>query len=670
MAARLNVSERTIHRDLENVEEFLHNHHLTLSRKTGQGLFVSGEDTDKQNLHFILNNIKYTDFIPEERAVMILLTLLEANEPIKLLQLANELKVTVATISNDLDQVEEMLQDFRLTLERRRGYGVKIIGKEADKRSAISYLFSKHVDEFSFISLLKENIQKQAQHHMQTISDRLLGLIHPEKLKIIENEVNHIRGDLPYDLADNAYIGLVVHLALAIERIQQGDNIQFDPEKLKQMQQTSEYHIAALLIHRLEKTLNISMPDDEIGYITMHLMGASLRIDHDYMIEGSNLDVAYQVKELIHYVNRRLNKDLTVSTHLLNDLIAHLNPAIFRLKQQMNIKNPMIEQIKEDYPFLFNVIKQGVQETFPYIDFPDEEIGYLVLHFGSALLQNEAAISLRALVICSSGIGTAKLLATKLQRKFSEIKQVKNKSLFELAEIDLDNYDLIVSTIPLEGIDRDYVLASPMLTQADIHKIENVVRRQKINYPVLQTTQEKQLGGTEVIVDKLRTIRSYSTAILQLLDNFDMTQINSKLSKQDILFKACLILQDKQILENGRQVAEELLKREQQGGLGIPDTTLALYHTRSEAVKNLSFTIYSLEHPVDIQGMDGNPMQASQLLLMLAPKQATQQALNMMSFLSGLLVQDDVIETLQSKDAGTIKELLTHQLYKLMEQNN
>src|SRR5699024_855657 len=359
----------------------------------------------KQNLQLILKNIKHTDFTPEERQAMMLLTLLESNGPIKLIHLSNELKVTVATISNDLDQVEEMLQRFRLSLERRQGYGVAIKGNEADKRSAISYLFSKHVDEFSFISLLKENIQKQAQNDVQTISNRLLGLIHPEKLQFIEREVGKIRDDLPYDLADNAYIGLVVHLALAMERIQQGDNIQFDPKKLKQMQQSNEYKIAATLIQRLEKVLNISIPDDEIGYITMHLMGARLRINHDYIIEGSNLDIAYQARKLIHYVSSNFNKNPTTYTQLLNDLVAHLKPAIYRLKQQMNIRNPMIDQIKQDYPALFDLVKEGVQETFPDIVFPDEEIGYIVLHFGSALLQTKKEISLRTLVVCSSGIG-------------------------------------------------------------------------------------------------------------------------------------------------------------------------------------------------------------------------------------------------------------------------
>lgn len=672
IATNLDVSERTIHRDLKNVEDILYDHHLNLSRKTGQGLRISGLETDKQNLQLILKNIKHTDFTPEERQAMMLLTLLESNGPIKLIHLSNELKVTVATISNDLDQVEEMLQRFRLSLERRQGYGVAIKGNEADKRSAISYLFSKHVDEFSFISLLKENIQKQAQNDVQTISNRLLGLIHPEKLQFIEREVGKIRDDLPYDLADNAYIGLVVHLALAMERIQQGDNIQFDPKKLKQMQQSNEYKIAATLIQRLEKVLNISIPDDEIGYITMHLMGARLRINHDYIIEGSNLDIAYQARKLIHYVSSNFNKNPTTYTQLLNDLVAHLKPAIYRLKQQMNIRNPMIDQIKQDYPALFDLVKEGVQETFPDIVFPDEEIGYIVLHFGSALLQTKKEISLRTLVVCSSGIGTAKLLATKLQKQFPEIKQVENKSLFEIAKTNLADYDLIVSTLPLKDIDRDYIIASPMLEQADIHKVEKIVRRKKVNDTVLQKRQQKQQNQsrkTEQIIERIRTIQHYSTATIQLLDNLKITQVDSGHNKEDILRKACETLLQKQVLENDALVLNKLLKREKQGGLGIPDSTLVLYHTRSEAVKCLNFTIYALDHPIEVQGMDEKPMQADRILLMLAPKRANKQALEILSFLSGLLVEDEgILKALQSVDKAAVKQLITEQLNQFMDQ--
>lgn len=657
------------------MEEILYAHHLELAKKPGSGVQIIGHKNDKHNLQLISANVKHTDYTPEERQAMMLLTLLEKHEPTKLFTLANELHVTIATVSNDLDKVEEALCKFRLTLHRRQGYGVKVEGSEADKRSAISNLITDHVDAFDFISLLKENIRKKSEQDVKTISNRLLGLVHPGKLQIIEREVEQIRNKLSYDLADSAYIGLVVHLALAIERLNQGDNIKFDPDYLEQMKSTNEYTIAAVLIKRLEKALAMEIPDDEIGYITMHLMGAKLRVDHDYLIEDSNLDVAYKAKRLIHYVSTHLNRDLTTYSQLLNDLVAHLKPTIYRLKQKMGIKNPIIIEIMNDYPVLFELIKDGVSETFPEIAFPDEEIGYLVLHFAAVLLQTESEVTLKALVICSSGIGTAKMLATKLQQQIPEIKQVENKSAFELNQTDMNAYDIIVSTIPLKGIKNDYVLASPMLEQTDIHKIEKVIRRKKISQPVTKKQEEnhfqrnQKLEQTNNVMIRLRSIARYSTAILNLLDNFYVQPIEKKKTMEEVLFDACNKLKEQQILEDDQRVLGKLLARERIGGLGIPGTTLALYHTRSDAVKTLSFCIYALKKPVKIQSMDGQKMDGKDILVMLAPEETSQEVLDILSFLSGLIIQDEAsMRRFESADEADIHFFISEQLNQYMNQ--
>src|SRR5690625_750987 len=136
----------------------------------------------------------------------------------------------------------------------------------------------------------------------------------------------------------------------------------------------------------------------------------------------------------------------------------------------MNIENPMINDSLNYYRDLFDVVKTGVNETFVGIEFPDEEIGYLVLHFGSALINSRADNPLTALVICPSGIGSAKMLAEQLQKKLPEIKHVDNLSIFDLDKALESQYDLIVSTIPLQS-SSNYILASPFLTKDDIDQI-------------------------------------------------------------------------------------------------------------------------------------------------------------------------------------------------------
>ncbi|MEM5594890.1 PRD domain-containing protein [Niallia circulans] len=57
-------------------------------------------------------------------------------------------------------------------------------------------------------------------------------MVQKEKLLRIENIIEDINEQLPYPLADSSYVGLVVHIALAMERIQRGENISFKEDYL------------------------------------------------------------------------------------------------------------------------------------------------------------------------------------------------------------------------------------------------------------------------------------------------------------------------------------------------------------------------------------------------------------------------------------------------------
>ena len=652
LASELEVSNRTIHRDLINVEEILSKFDLTLGRKSGSGLEMFGHEEDKESLALYLSHVKHTDYTPEERQTVILLTLLEASEPIKLYSFVGELHVTVATISNDLNKIEVDLSDSHLSLIRRRGFGIKIEGNESDKRRLMSHLIMEHLDEFDFISLLNNNIQQHSKRDIDAISNRLLGIVHPEKLQMIEQEVEQVRAVLPYGLADRAYIGLVVHLALAIERLQQGDTIEFDRTYLKELQDLKEYQIAEKMLRKLEKTFNIIIPVDEVGYITMHLLGAKSRVDHDYLLEESNLGIAYKAKRLIDFVSVALAVDLTDHDGLLNDLVIHLRPTIYRLKQKMNIKNPLIAEILTDYQELFQVVKKGVNEVFPHIEFPKEEIGYLVLHFGSALQSSQAEIKLQAVVICPSGIGTAKMLAERLLKKIPEIKHVENKSLFELDLEMVEKYDLIVSTIPLQGI-PNYILASPILTKTDIENINKEVKRKKLK-PHKEKEPHNEITSNNLVA-RLQSMQDYARSMLDVVAGFYVGAIGKNKVMAEILADICNELGDKQVLDDREQVYQDLRAREKNGGLGIPGTELALYHARTKGVHRISFSMYTLGTPVEVEGMDGQRMESKRVLLMVAPIDSNPQELEILSLLSGLIIRDE--ETMRRFESATETEL-------------
>lgn len=669
LADHIGVSGRTVHRDLKNVEDILEEYQLSLQKKSGVGVQVIGEKSKIRELELFLFNLYHTEYTPDERQTMILCALLESQGPVKLISLANDLNVTIATVSSDLTKIEERIQPIGLTLIRRRGYGVEIEGPEGSKRRALRDIIAEQLDESEILSLARENIQKRSSQHINTISERLLGLVEKNKLMIVEKVIESFSRDLPFSMADSSYIGLVVHLALAIERIQKGEGIVIDPEYLENQKKTKEYVIAEKIVAELEKVLEILIPEAEIGYITMHLKGAKLRHDKEYLMEDSSLQAAIKTKNLIQYVGKSLGRDLSQNHSLFEGLAMHLKPVLYRLSQNMGISNPLLGRIKRDYQELFLVVKEACEEVFFEYPVPETEIGYLVMHFGAAVLGDNQDETIKTLVLCSSGIGTSKMLVTRLQNEFPELQEIKSASLLEINRADTADYQLIISTIPIPDSNRDYLLVSPILNKDEISKIRAYIDER---FATKGFNRQKEQPGkkiylsqksVETVIKEMRSVQDYADVISAILQEFEIKEIKAGVGTETILVQACQTLFEKQLIADVEMVVSAVVKRERLGGLGIPGTTMALFHARSDQVIKPCFTIYALPEPIKVQGMDESLMDMKQLVLLLSPEVASENVLEVLSFLSSTLIESEEITSIfESNDQERILALLVARL--------
>src|SRR5699024_6493516 len=101
----------------------------------------------------------------------------------------------------------------------------------------------------------------------------------------------------------------------------------------------------------------------------------------------------------------------------------------------MGLFNPLKDEIKQKYPVLFLAVTHFFETECTEIeDFPEDELAFIVLHFGSALVIWEEQFRLRALLICPSGIGTSKMLASRIKKEFIEIATVDTLSLKEVQQ--------------------------------------------------------------------------------------------------------------------------------------------------------------------------------------------------------------------------------------------
>ena len=125
IAKDLDVSGRTVLREIPEVEKFLKQNGVSLDKKTGVGIKVMGTLKEKQSVLRLLNGEKgETIYSPLERKNIIISELLQNQDPVKLYNFTRILKVTEATISNDLEKTDKWFKKHSLNLIRKQGLGV------------------------------------------------------------------------------------------------------------------------------------------------------------------------------------------------------------------------------------------------------------------------------------------------------------------------------------------------------------------------------------------------------------------------------------------------------------------------------------------------------------------------------------------------------------------
>lgn len=664
LAEHLGVSTRTIHRDLKGIEGLLEKKSLRLIKKSGIGLQLVGDELAIEQLTLEMQNVESDEYTPEERQRMILCALLNSSEPIKLISLAQDLYVTVATISNDLTRIEERLVHSSLDLVRKRGFGIQLVGSESAKRRMMSQLISEHVEEVELLKLIKR--------HDSFISEQLLGLVDQEKVSAVERVVEDFIQNLPYSISDRAYVGLVIHIALAMERIIQGEHVQVDDALFHHLKEAKEFEYATHLAHQLSQTFQVEVPEAEIGYMAMHLQGAKLRNEQEFILEDSTMEIALKVKELIQLVEEKTQFPLSKDESLFQGLVVHLKPALYRIKQEMGITNPLLDQIKEDYEELFFVVKEAAKQTFNQINIPDEEVGYLVLHFGSAFVSNQMLHPIRALVICSSGIGTSKMLLSRMKREIPEITELKNVSMFELSNMDITRYDLIISTISLPQINREHIVVSPILTKDEIKKIKRSIRH-CWQQPLVENERENKTipsntQGVGKTMERIQTMKVYSDTVYRLLQEIELLEVEAK-TINDALVNICESLHKKEVLSDIDEVVKALVKREKLGGLGIPNTSLALFHTRSHSVQKACFSIANLSNALRVKGMDDSEVEIRKILFMIAPTETSSEVLEVLSYISACMIESkESISLFETGDVSAIKAYMAVKFEQFLQE--
>ena len=660
IAEILNVSSRTVLREMPKIEEWLDENGFNFIKKPGVGLIID-ESLENQQLILELLEVENVqkEYSKEERKRIILSELLIAKEPLKLFYFTNQLKVSEGTLSNDLDGIEDWLKAFDIKLIRRQGVGIYLEGNEKNYRKVLSDILYRTLEEKELIKLLKKSLNSPSSENSIefSIENRMLNFIDKTIIKGIEKIVSELEEKFNFKLIDSDYIGLVVHISLAVQRIKNGEKISMDKSSLSELEILPEFAVATEITEKLEKVFTIEIPKDEIGYITMHLKGARLRLNKvENDIDLDNLDIKQISNYIITEVENDFNIEIINKQKLSKDIYNHLVPAISRMSMKLNIRNPLLGNIKEQYSEIYHSCENACEilKKITKIDkIPESEVAYIAMHIAAAIEENLKNENLSVVIACPTGVGTSKLLGVNIKKEFPNLDIKNSISVINIDTKKLkdDGIDFIISTVDLD-VDYRYICLNPMFLQKDKIKLKEFIHRyskQRITKKIIK----KELKCDK---DKIKNITNLGTEIISILEEVRVREINNVKTVNDLMGIASSVFAEN--VNHAKEIKKLLLEREEKSSTYLNGFNMMLLHCKDKKITSCKFGVIRLNEKLIEDGKEINFA-----IISLIPEKNTQTQINIMSHINGEIIER---ESLRNSIMKISEEELTSIIEKIL----
>ena len=383
LAERMNLSKRTVQRELEYLGRALKEYHVEFCSKTGTGVWLEGarEDRDRLLRHLSEKDTLDASDRPERRKRLILEIL--KDKTLKKLYYYSELfGVSEATISADLEAAEEWFEPFNLKIIRKPGYGISIEGREKDFRLALRAFIDENIDTHFIRDIYEEKDQALFELVGSKNDKNIYKILNNDLLLRVIACIQRIKDRRLLNLTENSYVGLVLHVTIAVNRILKKEILEENQAMVESLRGNDDFCLAGRIVEELCKEFEIEIPEIETAYVCLHIKGA--KVQQIELDEDSRARVSGQ-RELLEVVNQMIDRfDPVVAWQLKQDeefvvhgLAAHLQPTLVRLANNMKIENPLLDQIKRDYAAIFErcrSVAEVIEEHYGY-PVPEPEIG-------------------------------------------------------------------------------------------------------------------------------------------------------------------------------------------------------------------------------------------------------------------------------------------------------
>ena len=177
--------------------------------------------------------------------------------------------------------------------------------------------------------------------------------------------------------SEEMHVRLTDHIAFTVLRLQKNDLI--DNPFLVEIETLypNEMEIAREAVALLEKTLGLKIPDEEAGFIALHIHSIKAK---DKL--SNTIKYAYICNSALEIIEDELGIEIARKSIDYARFTSHVRYAVERILKKISINNDLLPAIKKTYKGSYRLARvvAAMMEKELYAGVPEGEIGYLAMH--------------------------------------------------------------------------------------------------------------------------------------------------------------------------------------------------------------------------------------------------------------------------------------------------
>lgn len=466
LAARLEVSERTVRNDIKQLNSELKGCAAVENTGGRYSLRVFDSSAFQEARAHILEADSFLNS-PQNRMDYAFGRLMRSQTPLLTDELAYEMNVGRTTLVSDLKKLRAALVPYGLSILGKTSKGLVLQGRESDIRhyileNAYDALYRQYPLDVEILDAMEDalepfekSVQRSFRRFLTVMLDRFL--------------TGHYIGQL----SPSFY------------------NLTARPE----------YETVDRLSDRIAGILRVDFPAEERLFLLLPIIG--MRTPADVQdLQSIALDDSMQ--PLMEKVFRQIRLEMDIrldGAGFREEFLYHLMFMVNRLRFRVRLQNPMLDELREKYPLAWQmagVAAKVVRQTCG-LEVTEDERGYLASYFGVFLEENTGVTPYRVAVVCGTGRVTARLVAAQLKKVLDSSAEIRLFADEKVTEKQLSAYDLVFTTVDLPcACDKPVIRIHEVFNEQELrHKIEKARYWGQLDVPILDNNWFVMVGLLE-----------------------------------------------------------------------------------------------------------------------------------------------------------------------------